>query len=46
MTDPFNPDQPFVPEYEPGGADPEPSSPDIMPDPTPVEVPDSGPMNL
>ena len=42
MTDPFNPDVQPAPEYEPGQGDPgpsEPIGPDIMPDPTPQEVP-------
>lgn len=42
MTDPFNPDVQPVPEYEPGQGDPgpsEPIGPDVMPDPTPQEVP-------
>ena len=42
MTDPFNPDQPAVPEYEPGQADPEPmGEPDMLPDATPIEMPDN-----
>ena len=45
MTDPFNPDQPSLPEYEPGRGDPEPSGePDMLPDATPQEMPDTGPM--
>jgi hypothetical protein len=43
MTDPFNPDQPSVPDYEPGRGDPEPTyEPDMVPDSTPQEVPDPG----
>lgn len=43
MTDPFNPDQPDVPDYEPGRGDPEPSyEPEMLPDATPVEMPEPG----
>ena len=43
MTDPFNPDQPSVPEYEPGQSDPEPSGePDMIPGGVPEELPDPG----
>jgi hypothetical protein len=39
MTDPFNPDQPSVPEYEPGQSDPEPSGePDMIPGGVPEEL--------
>lgn len=47
MTDPFNPDLPDVPEYEPGGADPLPSpEPDMLPDSTPQEMPETGPVGV
>lgn len=39
MTDPFNPDQPTTPEYEPGGAEP-------MGVPTPDEAPQTTPLDL
>ena len=43
MTDPFNPDQPSTPDYEPGRGDPEPyGEPDMIPGGTPEEMPDPG----
>ena len=46
MTDPFNPDSPSGPEYEPGYGDPEPTNPigpEIPDTAPPIETPDGTP---